>query len=757
VPSTSFTFEVALDTETPTLQTVNYYFDGRNYPIWDGYGLEGKSQPQVGDIPNSFLVYEDGWIVIPGAFVTIPVAVTNPVIIAQVGKPVNLQCWSQLNAVRPNGMQITNQSCWIDQDFAQAYLCDPATGDVPRTNQLNYNGKFKIDTNTAVMTGILSPNLNYPQNQYEYECINAFRSADFTPTRTGKVIVTTVPDANGNYGEVTIYVIDMQVDANHDGVMDNRDLTSVNNPMVFWVNNDVDRWHTVDGTDSEQDSLQINDSSFASWQQVPDCQYVNGIGQYAIPCTRDLEDYARLWIPGLTNLMQVLPSGYGISLQWRNGTGAGIRIFGAADADGGTNYLFDGTTASNQVDTAWYPCLGYVTSNQPLVISAAAWQQLNGLPPSDHFIFCGTAAGNDELVLQVTNQYGGVVGEASVFLNLKDIKEMYERWTVGDTPGIAPNNIAVIATNDLPPGDAPFQYSYNASVDSETPYILYVHGWNMEPWEKDRYAETMYKRLYWQGYQGRFGSFRWPTDFDFSGIISVALDGDNYDLSETNAWASAVGLDNRLVALNIQYPGNVFVAAHSMGNIATGEALRKASATLVNTYVAMEGAVPAHCYDQTATFRTIPYLLDAGDPDCYANYWTNGAPCYFTNSIGAASYINFFNTNDWALGYWQVDQNLKPDSVLTYGYSSSTFTHTGRALYFPTNTYEIFSFCDQARCYAIGAQPNVGGAFLGRQVELDVAPYNFGPQHKYHSGQFRSDNMDRAVFWNQALVQMRLK
>ena len=28
--------------------------------------------------------------------------------------------------------------------------------------------------------------------------------------------------------------------------MDNRDFTSVNNPDVFWVNNDVDRWHTVD-------------------------------------------------------------------------------------------------------------------------------------------------------------------------------------------------------------------------------------------------------------------------------------------------------------------------------------------------------------------------------------------------------------------------------------------------------------------------------------------------------------------------------
>ena len=34
---------------------------------------------------------------------------------------------------------------------------------------------------------------------------------------------------------------------------------------------------------------------------------------------------------------------------------------------------------------------------------------------------------------------------------------------------------------------------------------------------KDRFAETAFKRLYWQGYQGRFGSFRWPTDYGFNG------------------------------------------------------------------------------------------------------------------------------------------------------------------------------------------------------------------------------------------------
>ncbi len=572
-----------------------------------------------------------------------------------------------------------------------------------------------------------------------------------------------MPDANGNYGEVTIYVLDMQVDANHDGVMDNRDLTSVNNPMVFWVNNDVDRWHTVDVTDSEQDSLQINDSSLASWQQVPDCQYQNALGQYAIPCTRDLEDYARLWIPGLTNLMHVLRTGDGITLQWRNNTGAGIRIFGAADADGGTNYLFDGTTASNQVDTAWYPCYGYVTSNQPLVISAAAWQQLNGLPPSDNFIFCGTSSGNDELVLQVTNQYGGVLGEASVFLNLQDIKQMYERWSVGEDPTQLPSNIA---TNCGDQGVASFTYPYDPTLDSTTPYILHVHGSNMKTWEKDRYAETMFKRLYWQGYQGRFGSFRWPTA---SGFVPV-LDSSAVFFSEIEdtAWQSAIGLKNLLTRLNTLYPGQVELSAHSMGNIVVGETLRQAATPLVQTYTAFQGNVPAHAYDPNTPTVSLG-SSDVGEPNVYAHYWNATNSQYFSGVVGAASYVNFFNTNDFVLNHWLDYQPAKPVTSLNYNYSSTRGYYTNHylndpnpfILTFPAKTYEIFAFCQQAKCNCIGEQPSVGGQFTFRsipqQVDLRLAPYNFGNEHKYHSGQFRSDNMSRAVFWNQVLVQMGLK
>ena len=145
-------------------------------------------------------------------------------------------------------------------------------------------------------------------------------------------------------------------------------------------------------------------------------------------------------------------------------------------------------------------------------------------------------------------------------------------------------------------------YTYNPATDSNTPYILYVHGWNMETWEKDRFAESAFKRLYWQGYQGRFGSFRWPTENGFKGDLSTLAtspsEKDNFDRSEYTAWRSATGLLNKLNDLNAQYPGHVYMLAHSMGNVVAGEALRLAGANqVVNTYVASQAAVSAHTYD----------------------------------------------------------------------------------------------------------------------------------------------------------------
>lgn len=583
---------------------------------------------------------------------------------------------------------------------------------------------------------------------------------EFYPTVPGPAALVTMPDIDtGQRGTCTVYCVSVQFDKNSDGNIglsfNGPDATSASSPDQIWANNDYDRGHTVDGSDFEQDDLGAVDiAKLPAYQQVPDCNYVNASGQPAIPSTRDLEDYFRLWTPGLSAVMAAMPTNYMVQLTLSGD--AQIRIFRAYEASGGTNYLFDETIASNQIANSASLYVGLLTSSSPIILNNRT---------NEHFIFCGAHTGNAQVDLQILDGNQNVVADAPAYLQINDIKNMYERWTVGEQPSVAPKSVADKAVDGVTTG-----FQYTSPQDTNTLYILFVHGWNMETWEKDRYAEAAFKRLYWQGYKGRFGSLRWPTDNNFGGIGSGARntplnDPQNFDRSESNAWASATGLLNKLNDLNTQYPGHVYLMAHSMGNVVAGEALRLAGNNqAVNTYVAMQAAIASHAYDSTTPTRSLG-ILDSGTPNRYAQYYTNGASCYFNNSAGAMTYVNFYNTNDYALNssHWQLDQNTKPDSP--YGYNPVPgFFYRGdetTVLNFPANTYELFAYCDEARCFALGAQANVGGVFKSgttyNQVDLHTPPYNFDIAHKYHSGQFRADNMSRWVVWDQVLRQMNLK
>jgi hypothetical protein len=686
------------ETAQPQFQTVEYdFWDAA--PVWNSAAQEDQYTP------------------LPGMADFSPASVSRQFYMA-VGGQIQIAGYAKLAVANA----YSGVYAYLGQYFDRAYKM---TGGIATTNS----------------TGILSPYGN------------------FFATEPGAIALVTLPDVDtGERGTGIVHAVSLQLDANHDGQMDLNWNGPDAGPLTFWCNNNYDRGHTVDDNDFEQDDL--SPKEVANGHLVPDCQYTAN-GQPAIPCTRDLEDYFRLWLPGVAAAMKAMSANYTVKLTLTGD--AQIRLFQAIEPDGGTNYLFDEITASNQVANAASLYVGLLTSSSPIVFNITT--NFN-----EHFIFCGAQVGGAQIDLQVLDENQNLVADAPVYLQIEDIKQMYERWTVGESATNPP-----MATATWQVDDTPFRYSTN--VDETTPYILLVHGWNMETWEKDRYAETAYKRLYWQGYTGRFGIFHWPTGNGISDTMDAVLHARNYDNSEFQAWKSATGLTNLLTQLNAKYPGKVYLMVHSMGNVVAGEALRKASSQLVNTYIAMQGAVSAHAYDPTTTTRAIvPILLlgqDDGTPNRYASYYTNGAPCYFSSSAGAGTYVNFFNTNDYALSatLWQFNQNLKPDNATTPGYhysSSSGFykiigTGPGSTTYlnFPQDTYEIFAYCDEARCFALGAQKDVGGVFKPgvayQQVELNAAPYGFLDKHKYHSGEFRSDNAQRWQFWNQVLNQMGLQ
>jgi Alpha/beta hydrolase of unknown function (DUF900) len=572
------------------------------------------------------------------------------------------------------------------------------------------------------------------------------------PVGATENITPVVPGAD-NYTfnvQATNVTLQLAVDANRDGniTFDSQDQTTAANPYRFWLNNDYDGY---DSSIEDYDDLDPSTGDDAT--------------NTTISCTRDLEDYTRLWLNTGGFVPQLESGEFIAALEWKSTTGnPQIRVFPAADwINGGATYLTDTNMAAAQLES---PCgeamqdvngQETVTTNAPFLISTNYWYDWANGTATNFLLFDAVGHGSGQLVLAIYNSDGTVkLAESQpIYLDLQDVKEMYERWTVGDDPNTAPLTTASVVADP---------YSYDSTIPADNTYILFVHGWNLAPWEKDAFAETAFKRLYWQGYKGHFGEFRWPTGYGFTPIIGTITDARNYDNSESNAWASATGLLNKLNDLNTIYPGHVYLMAHSMGNVVAGEALNLASNQVVNTYVAMQAAVPAHCYDSTTANRVTPTT-----PDRYAYYWTDSSPSYFNSSAGAGTYVNFYNINDWALGWWNVDQNFKPDEGLAfpgYYYSTPSDTHPmgfykiigsdDINLFFPTNTYEIFAYADPAWSYALGAQADVNGRFSGNQVDLFSSPYGFGSEHNGHSAEFNSDNMNRAIFWNKLIEEMGL-
>jgi pimeloyl-ACP methyl ester carboxylesterase len=740
--------------QLPALRTVGFYFarlaqfDLASYGVYSNetwiyelcYNPTTASDPMPGNSSP-----------LTSAFAT---STTTPLMITSVGQPLYIAGYAK--QVATNGLP--NVFAYLGQYFTNALLMQNG---VPTTN-----------------AGIVS----------EY--------GSFFPTLPGQIALMTKPDPDqGNQqGQCLINVIRLSLDVNHDGTMDESftgpDNTTAERPFAFWANNNYDRW-TSSILDSApfQDDVASTDSAANSpytGLPVPDYDYRDANGQRMIPCTRDLQDFTRLWVSGVSNTLSRLPSGSTVTLSWAgNGTSPTIDLFQAADADGGMGYLTNETTASNQINTNLCQYVGRLGTGGSIQLNASTFS--NGWA-GDHFIWCGVWYGSDQLNLTVTDGNGNMLAQSSQWIQIQDIKQMYERWTVGDNDDNLPLAQAVPMSNAVPvangfsPGcpTQPFTYSYNAAYDTNDTYILYVHGWNEEVWRKDRWAESAYKRLYWQGYQGRFGLFRWPC-FNLS-FVNAITRPHYYDWSEWNAWKTGQSLETFLAnTLNSNYPGHVYLLAHSQGNVVAGEALRLAPSRVVNTYVASQGALSARAFDNTLpTNAASYYTITTSDPQ--GNYYTNGAPSYFSASAGAGTYVNFFNTNDWALmgnsislaafhPGWLYDQSLKPDANLKFYYEAPSPTVPSGYYYyplvagnyqvvpliFPTNTYEVFAMCAQSYSRALGAQVGVNGPFLSRQINLSASPYNFGSTHIQHDEQFTFDNMTTSAYWQQLLVSFALK
>ncbi|HEU6448914.1 MAG TPA: alpha/beta hydrolase [Verrucomicrobiae bacterium] len=738
------------DVVQPIFQTVDYYFASPGPIAPNSWPLVNDPMPEGG----TYDLYNGS---------PIPFATTNKsrTLFTAVGSSIRIAGYAKM--IVTNGD--TNKPAYLGQYFDKAY-------------QVDDNGN--VTTNFA---GIVSP------------------YGDFYAMYPGKAQLVTMPDIDtGLRGTCTVYCVSLQLDKNHDSKMDLNFFNGTDNlpgPFAFWVNNNYDRFtrDADDNTNYDDDvpSTSTDARSPFTGVSAPDCEYQDISGHRIIPCARDLEDFARLWICGVdSNLLAGLPAGAIITLNWNDtdwpdANNPTIDLFAAADTDGGIGYLTNSATAAAQINPYSSGYIGRLGPGQSIQLNANFfgnnWR-------GNHFIWCGVAPGNGNLYLKISDANSNVIAQSSVAIQLKDIKQMYERWTIGDDPKNAPTTNAILSVNGLLNGRDAFKYSLPA--DTNTPYILFVHGWNMDTNDKNFFAEAAFKRLYWQGYQGRFGDFQWPTYWGFIGGWTALTDPRNFDSSEFSAWRSAVGLLNKLDDLNAEYPGHVYMLAHSMGNVVAGEALQlgaqQGSGELVNTYIASQAAISAHIYDSSVT---TPYLLpftykypsgllsSAGTnnygpttPDIFVNRLTN-------NIAAVGRRINFYNENDFALAMprWGFDQITKPDYIPPdnyYYYDGSTsdpapwnhfhlaavLGNNGPLIDIVTNLnnlYKVMSYAAESRSTALGATPittftSINLTDPANNIWPSSDPFNNDYQsHFWHSAEFRGDCWMQWSYWNTLL------
>ncbi len=391
------------------------------------------------------------------------------------------------------------------------------------------------------------------------------------------------------------------------------------------------------------------------------------------------------------------------------------------------------------------------------------------------FILEGRHAGVGDLTF-IARRNGIEIARSAVRLELKPIAAFWEKYVVTTTTSTG---------DEVQPEAIQFgQPSYKPGNDE---YVLFVHGMGMggaddDGWQKDRWAETVFKRLWWLGYRGRVGGFQWPC-----------LGFTAYDQGELRAWRSGEALAKLLEQLNNSHPGQVRVIAHSMGNVVTGEAIKRAPSQSVHTYIAAQAAIPAHCYDNGVS----PYISweSANTPNVYGFYpWgfderrpERTGVAYFaeiSSRVVRGNLLNYYNIRDWALSKWEINNNIKPDNLInnyyykdsdgdidTYNYIWDRFYHLGfsseKILHFPEepaaskdDRFEIFAYCSQSRSKALGATAPYNGS--NRQliafncINLELDPYKFDSWHYSHSREFRSNIIKERWFWKSAGYDFKL-
>jgi len=255
--------------------------------------------------------------------------------------------------------------------------------------------------------------------------------------------------------------------------------------------------------------------------------------------------------------------------------------------------------------------------------------------------------------------------------------------------------------------------------------IVLVHGINVRPWDCVNDAETVCKRLYWAGFQGKFASVKWPCNLltPIPDPLTPAVFND----SELQGYKASTALTTCLNGLKTRFPNyRLNILAHSQGNTVVSEAIKNGAP--FDTYILTQGALPDSAYDVNSPVDTDLTSQEHGEY-ITPEWQPMGYRGIYTNLPGRI--VNFYNPNDPVLDYWVTDQKrLKPTSYFSTGHyyydgMNSYFYPTLADPYLVTDPEESRAEVSRSRTLSIGQSgPASAHGVIKSAVDLH-ASYGF--------------------------------
>lgn len=638
----------------------------------------------------------------------------------------------------------------------------------------------------------------------------------------------------------TFYI---RTDLNRDRIIEhsNSDRTSEDFPFKFWVNDDYDvvtvrtqgielvyedlKHCSADLADNSRNNeictekdLFDEDGDYASHNTISGD--ADATENQEIESVRDLEDFFPIEIAAPAAWTYDYGSSRDVEFFIR--ASGGIEINGFLGSwDESVSYNFDHEIAIEQVNT---PRLFYLNGTQQEKKEWEIPQELFDNSGKVRFIAeaLKPTIENDDFTESIEfvakDAQGHILAEDSLYLNFKKLTNLYQHFTAGDSHsrGHPIHNPARLTFDSMDDDESGLELPTH-----DNRVFVFVHGWRMRPFERRHFANTAFKRMYWNGFKGNMVLFSWPTEWWDPGLKGLALNPSqvqNYDRSELQARRSSATFLNLLRDFrNDIDDSEIYVLAHSMGNVVVSETLRRAASNGLNEeiadiYFASQAAEVASAYNPAVAnlpsvysysprlgirrIDKVPdkYSFSGGmvhqrDPedDSERYNWlkddTIAAHYYAGISDVSGRIINIFNSADYALDKWEINQALKPNygwkylgtantdgSEIEDSFCRGTFT-CDTALFWGSrdHNYQILSQIVQAQSSALGATHNVhtklvcndngdclpdGGAYkeLGLQDAIDIGEstkFNFTGLPSDHSGQFYGNMVNRRFYWKE--------